>query len=106
MVINMKQEHLNLLKKVLGSDVVVESELVGGMMNEAYIVKNKEGNFEVPSKISEKYTHMEIDPMIILGVASGIVPYPEHNSAPRVTMGAGMGKQALGVEHVVTTKIE
>ena len=45
MVKNMKQEHLDLLKKVLGSDVVVESELVGGMMNEAYIVKNKEGRF-------------------------------------------------------------
>jgi thiamine kinase-like enzyme len=41
----MKQEHLDLLKKVLGDEVVVESELVGGMMNEAYIVKNKEGRF-------------------------------------------------------------
>ncbi len=53
--------------------------------------------FGVPSKIEPKYTHMEVDPMIILGVASGIVPYPEHNSAPRITMGAGMGKQALGI---------
>ena len=35
--------------------------------------------------------------MIILGVAAGIVPYPEHNSAPRITMGAGMAKQALGI---------
>jgi DNA-directed RNA polymerase subunit B len=39
---------------------------------------------------------MEIDPLVILGIASGIVVYPEHNSAPRVTMGAGMGKQSLG----------
>jgi DNA-directed RNA polymerase subunit B len=53
--------------------------------------------FAVPSKLTKEYTHMEIDPMVILGVASGIVPYPEHNSAPRVTMGAGMGKQALGI---------
>jgi DNA-directed RNA polymerase subunit B len=51
----------------------------------------------VPSKITKKHTHMEIDPMVILGVASGVVPYPEHNSAPRVTMGAGMAKQALGI---------
>ena len=41
----MKQEHLDLLKKVLGDDTKVVSELVGGMMNEAYIVQNKEGKF-------------------------------------------------------------
>ncbi|MDR3206150.1 MAG: DNA-directed RNA polymerase subunit B [Candidatus Methanoplasma sp.] len=51
----------------------------------------------VDTKITKEHTHMEIDPMVILGVASGIVPYPEHNSAPRVTMGAGMAKQALGI---------
>jgi DNA-directed RNA polymerase subunit B len=55
------------------------------------------GDVTVPSKITKQHTHMEIDPMVILGVASGIVPYPEHNSAPRVTMGAGMAKQALGI---------
>lgn len=41
----MKQEYLDLLKKVLGDDAEVESELLGGMMNEAYIVKNKEGRY-------------------------------------------------------------
>ena len=45
MVINMKQEHLDLLKKVIGEDAKVESELVGGMMNEAYIVSSKQGRF-------------------------------------------------------------
>ena len=51
----------------------------------------------VPTKIRKDHTHMEVDPMVIIGIASGLVPYPEHNSAPRVTMGAGMAKQALGV---------
>ena len=30
-------------------------------------------------------THMEIDPFTILGVVSGLVPYPNHNNSPRIT---------------------
>ena len=41
----MKHEHLDLLRKVLGNDAKVVSELVGGMMNEAYIVSNNEGKY-------------------------------------------------------------
>lgn len=43
------------------------------------------------------YTHMEVDPMVILGVATSNVPFPEYNSSPRCTMGAGMSKQSLGM---------
>ncbi|MCQ2055864.1 MAG: DNA-directed RNA polymerase subunit B [archaeon] len=53
--------------------------------------------FAVESFVTKEHTHVEIDPMIILGVAAGLVPYPEHNSSPRVTLGAAMAKQALGV---------
>jgi len=53
--------------------------------------------FRIKGQITKDTTHLEVDPEIILGVASGLVPYPEHNSSPRVTMGAGMAKQSLGL---------
>jgi DNA-directed RNA polymerase subunit B len=55
------------------------------------------GALQVDSLLRDEHTHVEIDPMVILGVCSALVPYPEHNSSPRVTMGSGMAKQSLGL---------
>lgn len=45
------------------------------------------------------FTHCELDPQALMGVAAAIMPMPERSQAPRVTYQASMIKQALGTYH-------
>ena len=54
-------------------------------------------SFKVPLLYTAEHTHVEIDPQLVLGVCASLIPYPEHNSTPRVTGGTAMVKQALGL---------
>jgi DNA-directed RNA polymerase subunit B' len=48
------------------------------------------------SEITPDHTHLELDPVSIFGVTVSVLPFPEYNSSPRITMACAMAKQSLG----------
>jgi len=50
-------------------------------------------------KNSRFYTHLEIDPSLILGVMGNSIIYPENNQLPRDVFSCGQSRQAVSVFH-------
>jgi DNA-directed RNA polymerase subunit B len=54
-------------------------------------------HFKGINQLSKDHTHCEIDASMILGVVASLIPYPEHNSSPRITIASAMIKQSIGI---------
>ena len=50
-------------------------------------------------KKNKRYTHLEIDPSLILGVMGNQIIYPENNPVTRNAFSCGQSKQAVSVYH-------
>jgi DNA-directed RNA polymerase subunit B' len=47
--------------------------------------------------VNKDTTHMELNPIVILGISACLIPYPEYNRGDRINFGAKMVGQAIGM---------
>jgi DNA-directed RNA polymerase II subunit RPB2 len=54
--------------------------------------------YETPREERMKYTHCEFHSSFIYGVSASMIPFPNHDQAPRITYQSCMGKQGYEAE--------
>jgi len=69
-----------------------------------YVDTSEEESALIATNIDDRqknkwYTHLEIDPSLILGVMGNMVIYPENNPVTRNSFSCGQSKQAVSVYH-------
>jgi len=89
------KEHLKKIKnkKMSWSDLIKEGVI-------EYLDAEEEENAYIalkPENLTKEHTHLELDPAVILGLSTALVPFPEFNRGDRVNFGAKMVGQAIGM---------
>jgi len=86
------------IKKLLKGEIEWNYLISHGIIE--YIDAEEEENTLIAldeSYVNKDTTHMELNPIIILGISACLIPYPEYNRGDRINFGAKMVGQAIGM---------
>jgi DNA-directed RNA polymerase subunit B' len=91
----LKPEHINLLKegKLTFTDLVKQGII-------EYLDAAEEDNAFIAfdeKDLTQEHTHIEIDPIAMLGLITSLVPFSNHDHSSRLNRGSKTQKQALGL---------
>jgi DNA-directed RNA polymerase subunit A' len=89
------KEHLEKIreKKLTWNDLIKEGVI-------EYLDAEEEENAFValrPEDLTEHHTHLELDPAVILGLSTSLLPFPEFDRGDRVNFGSKMIGQSIGM---------
>ncbi len=91
----LKDEHL--LK--IGQGELKWKDLIDGGIIEYLDASEEESSLIAlyEDELTQEHTHLEVDPMDLLGVVTSLVPYGNHDQSSRLNRGSKTQKQALGL---------
>ncbi|RLI98599.1 MAG: DNA-directed RNA polymerase subunit B [Candidatus Aenigmatarchaeota archaeon] len=88
----------DIIKKLDKGEINLEYLIEHGIIE--YLDAEEEENSYISideEHLTSDHTHMEIDPMIIMGTSAVLIPYPEYNRGDRINYGAKMVGQAISI---------
>jgi DNA-directed RNA polymerase subunit B' len=88
----------NVIKKLQKGEINWSYLIQHGIIE--YLDADEEENTYIALRhenVTRDSTHMEIDPITIMGTSAALIPYPEYNRGDRINYGAKMVGQAIGL---------